>query len=76
MTTARITTPKDSEGLYDTVRPCCEGDGKCSKTGIPLADTVSAGDAKLFDSRYDAKYWVISYTYTYYCARYHAKMRG
>jgi len=61
MTTARSTTQKIARDvLY--VRPCCEGDEKMDlplrKTGVPLADTVSAGDAKRhlkFDSRYDAK---------------------
>ena len=58
--------------LYDIVRPCCEVDAKMDlplrKTGVPLADTVSAGDAKRhFDSRYDAKRpGVMS---SYYCAR-------
>ena len=37
-----LMTPKDSEGriLYDTVRPCCEGDAKMSpaaQNGSPVS---------------------------------------
>jgi len=64
--------------LYDTVRPYCEDDAKMDlplrKTGVPLADTVSAGDATrhFLTPSMTQKHRVSSY----YCARYHAKTRG
>jgi len=59
MTTARSTTPKDSEGCTMYV-PVVRVTRKYTKTGVPLANTVSAvlrvtRKDSLFDSRYDAK---------------------
>ena len=47
---------------------------KCSRTGVPLADTVSAGVTKRhFSTPGMMQKDLVS---SYYCTRYHAKMRG